>query len=209
MTKELLNEAERYLLKNWAEARTLEESMEGVRVKYAELFQRVIHAVTGAHPELDRSVSYPTQNWGSGSIAFGRAAWPASDNYEPPGLWIWNLRLEKLASEDEPPPSAALYLPPKTVKKVGLDRTAARALILKAAADVLEPTELGRLNKTESSDVLLSFSMRSKTELLNLLTAGDGQALVDYLASEIDLLSRFVPALDALLLPGHPDTQGS
>jgi hypothetical protein len=207
MHKELLNEAERFLLKNWTEARTLEESMEGVRVKYAELFQTAIQAVSAAHPELDRTVSYPTQNWGSGSIAFGRAAWPASDNYEPPGLWIWNLRLEILASEDEPQPVAALYLPPKTVKKVNLDRSAARAALMKAAADLLEPDELGRVNKAEAADVLLSITTRPKTDLLNLFSAGDGQGFVDYLASEIDLLARFVPALDALLLPGDANAQ--
>jgi len=33
MPKELLNEAERFLLKHWTDSRSLEESMEGVRTK--------------------------------------------------------------------------------------------------------------------------------------------------------------------------------
>lgn len=61
MPKELLNEAERFLLERWGEARLLEESMDGVRTKYKEAFQRIIDAVTEAHPELDASRVYPTQ----------------------------------------------------------------------------------------------------------------------------------------------------
>jgi hypothetical protein len=39
MAKELLNEAERFLLERWGDARLLEESMEGVRTKYKEVFE--------------------------------------------------------------------------------------------------------------------------------------------------------------------------
>ena len=53
MPKQLWNEAEQYLIGNWAGARLLEEAMEGVRNKYKEIFQRVIEAVTQSHPELD------------------------------------------------------------------------------------------------------------------------------------------------------------
>jgi hypothetical protein len=38
MPKELLNEAEKFLLSRWSEARSLEESMEALRAKYKETF---------------------------------------------------------------------------------------------------------------------------------------------------------------------------
>lgn len=205
MTKELLNEAERFLLSRWAEARLLEESMEAVRAKYRELFQRVVEAVTGTHPELDRHVFYATQIWSSGSIAMGRTSWPASDNYEPPGLWMWNLRLEKLAAEDEPAPTASIWLPPKTIKKANIDRVAARAVFAKAATDLLEAHEAARLTKLDSSDqALIRFTMRPKSELLSMLSEGDGQKFVDYLTSEFDTLARFIPTLDDVLAKSAP-----
>jgi hypothetical protein len=76
MAKELLNEAERFLVERWAEARLLEEAMEGVRTKYKERFQKVIDAVTAVHPELDANAVYLTQSWTDGFIGFGRKSWP-------------------------------------------------------------------------------------------------------------------------------------
>ena len=61
MAKELMNEAERFLLERWGEARLLEETMEGIRTKYKGVFQRIIDAVKDGHPELDTQRSYPTQ----------------------------------------------------------------------------------------------------------------------------------------------------
>ena len=41
MAKRLMNEAERFVLENWEEARRLEECMARIRTKYKELCQRV------------------------------------------------------------------------------------------------------------------------------------------------------------------------
>src|SRR6185312_13878601 len=107
MAKELLNEAERFLLNRWDEARMLELAMDAVRSKYKELFQRVADAVMESHPELDVKAVYPTQFWEyAGSIGFGRTRWPAGDPYWPPGFWVWCLRLEDLASEEVEQPYA-------------------------------------------------------------------------------------------------------
>src|SRR5258708_958242 len=113
MPKELMNEAERFLVEHWGEARLLEESMEGVRTKYKEVFQRIIDAVTEGHPELNANAAYPTQFWGSGSIGFGRKSWPGGESSWPSGLWLWSLRLEVLAAEDSEPPSAPIWVPKK------------------------------------------------------------------------------------------------
>ena len=53
MPKELMNEAERYLLANWENARLLEESMESVRKKYKQIVEELIVAVTESCPELE------------------------------------------------------------------------------------------------------------------------------------------------------------
>src|SRR5437660_6708568 len=98
MAKELLNEAEHFLVEHWEDARLLEESMEGVRTKYKEVFQRIIDAVTGLHPELDANRAAPTQFWGPGSIGFGKRSWPGGESNWPSGLWLENLRLEVLSA---------------------------------------------------------------------------------------------------------------
>src|SRR5713226_9027648 len=114
MSKELLNEAERFLLEHWGEARLLEESMEGVRTKYKEVFQRIIDAVTQGHPELDAYAVALTQSWTVGQIGFGRKSWPGGENNTPrwlsSGLWVLNVRLELLAAEDSEAPIAFIQV---------------------------------------------------------------------------------------------------
>ena len=121
MAKELMNEAQRYLLANWQDARMLEESMEAVREQYRQIFDRVAESVKGIHPELDVSKAYVTQFWGSGAIGFSRQEWPDADKgADTPGLWIEYLRLENLSSDAEPAPLATIWVPSKTAKKVSV-----------------------------------------------------------------------------------------
>jgi hypothetical protein len=199
MAKELMNEAERFLLKHWEESRLLEESMDGVRTKYKEVFDRIIEAVTEAHPELDSSKVYATQFWGSGSIGVGRKSWPGGDSGWPPGFWISNLRLEKLASEDSDQPSVTIYVSAKSAKKCNLDIAAAKAELSAAAQQLLSPEEFERTGKGDSNDTLLRLAAPTKAELLELLADGDGQKFVERFVSLFDLMARFVPTLDKLL----------
>src|SRR5947209_8241705 len=130
MPKELMNEAERFLIEHWGEARLLEESMEGVRTKYKEVFERIIDAVTEGHRELDASAAYPTQFWGKGCLGFGRKSWPAGKDGWLSGLWVSGVRLEELAAEDSEPPNAYVSVSHKS--KIKFDFDAAR-LALNAA----------------------------------------------------------------------------
>jgi hypothetical protein len=56
MQKVLMNEAERFLINNWEDARVLEKSMADVREKYKGLLQQFIDFVKREHPELDCQV---------------------------------------------------------------------------------------------------------------------------------------------------------
>jgi hypothetical protein len=195
MSKELLNEAERFLLERWGEARLLEESMEGVRTKYKEVFQRVIDAVTENHPELDANKVYPTQFWGVGSVGFGRKSWPGGESSWPSGLWVENLRLEVLAADDSEPPYAYIWVPKKS--KSSLDYDAARAAVKEAAKDLLTPEELKGTSSAESGEeVLLYLPAPSKDALLGALADGDGQRFVELFVSQFDMMARFVAVLD-------------
>jgi hypothetical protein len=192
MPKELMNEAERFLLEHWGEARLLEESMEGVRTKYKELFQRIIDAVTEVHPELDANRALPTQHWGDGQIGFGRKSWPGDKHGNPSGLWLSGVRLEVLAAEDSDPPCGSIWVS----KKSSLDFDAARVAVNAAAKEVLSPEELKGTESEESGDVLLWLPAPSKRQLRDALSDGDGQGFVKLFVSQFDMMARFVPVLD-------------
>jgi hypothetical protein len=191
MAKQLMNEAERYLLEHWQQARLLEQSMEGVRAKYKELFQRIIDQVTEAHPELNASKAYPTQFWGQGEIGFGRKSWPSHENKGHSGFWMSELRIELLSEEESEAPYAYIWAP----KKSNLDFNAARVVVEKAAKDLLTPDEL-KLTSPGSDEFLLFLSGPSKRELLGALSDGDGEAFVKLFVSQFDLMSRFTPTVD-------------
>jgi hypothetical protein len=164
--------------------------MEGVRTKYKELFQRIIDAVTEAHPELDAQRSRVTQFWAEGYIGFGRKSWPFGANWHS-GFWVENLRLEVLAAEDSVPPAAYIWAP----RKSNLEFDAARVAVKKAAIDLLTPEEL-KATGEESGEVLLNLPAPSKRELLDALSDGDGQKFVKLFVSHFDMAARFVPVLD-------------
>lgn len=192
MPKELLNEAERFLLEHWEDARLLEESMEGVRTKYKEVFQRIIDAVTEAHPELDAQRSAVTQFWTDGCIGFGRKSWPGGESNWPSGLWLNGLRLEELAAEDSEPPYASIWVP----RKSNLDFDAARVAVKEVAKNLLTPEELKGTVSPESGEELLFLPAPQKRELLGALSDGNGQGFVALFVSQFDLMARFVPVLD-------------
>jgi hypothetical protein len=195
MAKQLLNEADRYLREHWADARLLEKSMEDVRSKYKEVFERIAAAVSEVHPELDARRIAVTQFWGKGHIGFGRKSWPGGETSWPSGLWVDNLRLEVLAAEDSEPPYAHIWVPMNS--KANIDYHAARAAVKNAAKDLLSPEVLQRTIGPESfEDVLFCLPAPSKRELLCALADGDGQGFVELFVSQFELMARFVPVLD-------------
>jgi hypothetical protein len=194
VAKNLLNEAEQYLLKHWEEAALLEESMESVRAKYEEICQRVVEAVTELHPELDASVICLAQSWATGDIALGRTSWPMKDNKFPTGLWVYDLRLEHLAAEDREDPSGGIWFAKKEIS--GFDFAAARSAMMAAAQKILSPEELRRVSPADTFDNLLWFDAPSKKEILDALTDGDGQRFVELFVSQFDFMARFIPAVD-------------
>jgi hypothetical protein len=194
MVKALMNDAERYLLKNWADARLLESAMEGVRTRYKEVFQRITEAVTDSHPEFDTHRFAVTQFWTDGCLGFGRKSWPGGESRWPSGLWLNGLRLEELAAEDSEPPCASIWFSNKS--KSELDVDAARCALEAVAKELLAPEELKGVTSGEGKGDLLYFPSPSKAQLLDALSEGDGQGFVGIFVSQFDMMARFVSALD-------------
>jgi hypothetical protein len=194
MSKQLLNEAELFLIDRWGEACRLEKSMKSIREKYKELFQQVVETVTDEHPELDSSKLWLTQAWSEGQIGFGRKSWPHSKdgNTEvPPGLWLLNLKLDYLAMEDKDAPSAIIWVSKKTKIDIG----AARISMKQQAEKLYSMEELKRLENTED-EVLIELPAPSKRELLDAFSNGDGEEFVKLIVNQFDQMASFVPVLD-------------
>jgi hypothetical protein len=159
---------------------------------------------------LDHCKVRVTQLWASGFCVFSRKVWPGTKNETwPPGLWLDQLRLEKLSAEDAPPPSATIWIPAKLIKQIGLDTNAARAELLNAAKEILSGDELDEVlragNGNSDQQTLLSFTSPTKAELIGALAEGDGQRFVEIIVSRFDLMARFVPALDKILDRHHAE----
>lgn len=200
MARPLMNEAERFLLNNWSEARGLKECMEGVRTKYKELCGRVVAAVSKAHPGLDASAVYVTQFWCDGFIGLGRKSWPGGDSKDPPGLYVDNLRLEILASEDSEEPESYLWVDKKSV----VDIATARGDVTAEAKELLGREQFKRVCIVGSGEFLLQFANTpSKHDLLTAVAEGDEQKFVDQLQSHFDTMAQLVPVLDKLFQE-HP-----
>jgi hypothetical protein len=200
MANDLLNEAERFLLGRWSEARSLEVSMESVRGKYRTLAERVVIAVRESHPELDAGGAYVTQFWGKGLICLGRRCWPQGEANWPPGFYIENLRLENLVDEESDVPTALVWIPAKASKQVGLDIVAARQRIDAEVKGLLDKDDASLIETSITDrETLLRFAITSKADILNMLATGDGESLFECLVAQFQRLAQLLPLVSQLL----------
>jgi hypothetical protein len=198
MSRDTFNEAERFLISNWVGARQLELSMEKVREKYVAVVQRVVDTVRGRHENLDVSTIKVTQHWGNGYVGLGRKAWH-SERESPTGYYIENIRLELLADESVPPPTAYIWLKPAVQN--GADLARALAAVRKAAAKALSKDELRACQFMDDDETVLSLGLLpGRKDLLAMLSQADSQAFVDCLVSQFEILTRFSEVLDSVLI---------
>ncbi|MCX5674787.1 MAG: hypothetical protein NTX87_07250 [Planctomycetota bacterium] len=205
MAKELFNEAELYLVRQWPSAQLMEESMDKVRKKYASLCQRTVEAFQATHKELDNSQVFVTQFWASGYAGTGRVAWRHGKGN--PGFYIDNLRLEVLTDETEEAPYAYIWL--DKPQKGSVDFAKARKTIQSAASKLLTQEELRRCSMDDPDEGCpLYYDLpESRHDLLGMLTEADGQRFADCLTAHMELLARFTPVLDEILLKGNAAKQ--
>jgi len=198
MAKELFNEAELYLVRQWPSAQLMEESMEKVRKKYAALCQRTVEDFQATHKELDNPQVFVTQFWDSGYAGIGRVGWRQGKGN--PGFYIQNLRLEVLTDETEEAPYAYIWL--SKPQKEGADFAKARKRIQSAAEKLLTKEELQRCSMDDLDEGCpLYYDLpESRHDLLGMLTEADGQRFADCLTAHMELLARFTPILDEVLL---------
>jgi hypothetical protein len=185
--KTLFNEAERYLVGNWRQARMLEESMQEVRNKYFGLGQEVVERIREEQPALDWDEVYVHHKSGQGGICLARSTWPDKGGSKL-GFYVERLRLEQLAGAEEDeqePPYACIWTEPA-------GKTPSQGF--EVAKRLTE--EQRKKCKEQPGTPLWYFLPQTGEQLLQMLLAGDGQQFVECMVTHFGLLARFTPDLD-------------
>jgi hypothetical protein len=157
-----------------------------------------VDTVRGRHENLDASTIKVTQHWGKGYVGLGREAWHSTGG-SPTGYYIENIRLEILADESAPPPTAYIWLRPAV--QSGADLARAVAAVRKAATKALSKEELRACQFMDDGETVLSLGLPpGRKDLLEMLSQADSQAFVDCLVSQFEILTRFNDVLDSVLI---------
>ena len=187
------NEADRFLIERWVDARELETGMESLQKKYEGLLDQVIDALKKR--EWWEAANFRTYVKGlRGCLGFGRKSW-GGDPDDFVGLWFDDLKLDNLLIETEPLPVAYLWLRP--LKRTGADRDAVLGRISKMAEGPLK-----QLPRRIDDDHNFAFCHRlseTRKEIAGTLLSDGGQSFVEFLLSHFDRLALLIPAVDAVV----------
>jgi hypothetical protein len=204
MEKQMFNEPEMYILEKWADAKLLEESMESMRNKYREVFDKVLERVQEQHKELDCSAMHFAAGDDGINVAVGKSTWPCRYPKWPSGLWLSRVRLDDVASEPEYPPGACIWIRPPV--QSGLDLKKAANKLREAARQVLPKGALKDFEVDEGkSDASIWYPLlpESRQELLAMVKKEDGSAeFIDCMVTHFELLAKFIPVIDEIFQTG-------
>jgi hypothetical protein len=198
--KKTFNELHQWLLQNWTAARQLEDSMNEVQDRYKTVCERVVEAVQEQKPELNNCQRHFKRE--GFHIAFARREWPSQNERWPSGLWISNISLDNLMSEEGDPLYASIWL--SIPKGIQVDLEKARTRIQNAAAELLKGEKLKCFFKDEPETCLWYTSPESRQALAQMLLDDESEKFVECIVSHVMILARFIPVLDEILLKNRP-----
>jgi len=202
MTEVKFNEADLFLIKNWTEARILENSMENVREKLREILQKVAEGVLEYHESLNVSAEFSKQSWAtSGFLMFSCKAWSyENDSLDSAnGLWLEGMSLEYLTSEREGDPEAYVWV--RSARRAGVNVVAAKRKLWRMIPRLFDSKTRRLFNKFEDDpDCLVHWSFSStKKEILSWIVAGNTQKLTECIQEQVAIFAKLLPVLDELL----------
>lgn len=197
---DFLNEAEKLLVRQWQQAWTLEQSMGTVRTKYAQLLSKAAEGVAQSNPAFDVVKTFFTQFWESGYAAFSCKKWPDSKFHYPPGIYLEQLRLEKLASEREPQPAVSVFIGARVLGMLKAPAVEVARRLNAGARSVFSEEDYARfIVSAELDDPLINFASPTKKELLDLLISGDEELFTQSVISYLEPPMRMIAILDEIL----------
>lgn len=200
----ILRKQDQWLIKRWAKARQLEDSMESARQRYAELFTEIHKQVRKTHSALTRMYLHTQprdiDNWG-GQVGFAKAHWPGRYEEWPTGIYIWGISLDELTSDTAPAPTACIWLRLNSERTEEARQAVLRRRLAAKAGHVFKNRRLNWTTEDEDDDnTCLWYPLPEGSEGLLKLLGTDERTFVDCIAKHVNLLAAFVPALDAVLL---------
>jgi len=206
MAEQKFDEAEQYLLQNWAVATDVEDAIDGVRTKYEALCVRIAETVTDNHKkELDDEevvavlkIAGPAR-LKSGAIVLRRSSWPSNGKNSPTGFWVTNLRLEYLNDEDKAPPEIGFWLDWDDEKDDDVYSTVAKA-IADAARKAFSSEQSSQWKPGDNEwTPLIGKVVASKEEIREMLSKNDTERFVDTIVNQLEELATLIPAIDEAL----------
>lgn len=191
------NKAEVYLLNNWADATLLEESLEAVREKYEEIFREVLREVQDNHKVLDSPALHVNHRSG-GSVGIGKKAWPSDYPPWPTGLWLINIGLDNLISEDEDSPEGCVSIEPPIANNMNHDE--AEKKLTNAAEQMFGKNSCEWPAGTIKKETFISHRLpESRKELLQLLLDDEAIGFVEHMVAHLETLAKFIPVVDEIV----------
>jgi hypothetical protein len=195
MPKPLFNEHELYLVRQWSNARVLEDAMAALREKHAAIFDRVLEEVQQKHPELDRRDMRTAEDEGFWA-GVGKSEWSSKGHWAS-GLWIGEAGLDDLASEDEAVSSKGILIshPPRVI-----ELQAATRVLCEAAKGILTKVEFRRMERdchAKYGGVYWPLA-ESRGELLDMLLCGDARTFIGRMVAHFESMMKFVPVIDGI-----------
>jgi len=206
MPEQKFNEAELYLLQNWAVATDVEDAIAEVRTKYEALCVKIAETVKASHTkELDDEeivevlkIAGPAR-LKSGAIVLRRSSWPSNGKNSPTGFWVENLRLEYLNDENEAPPEIGFWLDWDDEKDDDIYGAVAKA-IAEAARKAFSSEQSSQWKPGDNDrTALIGKVVASKQELLGMLSSGKTEEFVDCIVGQLEELAALIPAIDEAL----------
>ena len=194
-----INEADRYLLEHWAEARDFEEGMRSVRDKYQRILEEALNQLHDERWWESDFKEYVSENYGC--IGFGRRSWDRSDSKSNfTGMWLDDLDLNYLVGRGEEHPCAQIWLGGS--RKHGLDPESVKKEIVTLAGKALKgfPPRSGE----KDTMIICYLFPESREQLVHGLLSDDAKPFIEVLCSHANRIAELIPAVDTVLAKRSP-----
>src|SRR5713226_3059350 len=179
------SDPERFLIKQWTDARLIEEGMKTVRNKYKELFEQVLEQVVRRHPELDYSKKYIVPAYGL--VAIAKGVWPKGRWDWPSGFYLDYIQLEYLTSVEQTSPYAYIW-----INDDRLDWNQAEAKLLTTAKVVLSGEQIERIDHgVEDEGVWLGWQL-NREDLTRPLVEDEAIGFIAFFVEQFEVMTKFI-----------------
>ncbi len=192
------NEAEISLLRQWSDARLIENSMESVREKHTATLEKVLDVLQSKHEELNARQNLVSK--GDGRLGIGKKSWTTKPNYFISGFWLGDILLDNLTSDDDDPPHKFVWV---NHPEGDLDLEEAQTALCEAAKRILPKEDLRQMNSDQGqwTKGIAGIScplVQSRAEFIELLIKDESRGFIACMVAHFQSMVGFASALDEI-----------